>query len=793
MKTSTRFILAIIVLLAAAAILVAPFVFSGTDPLPSAPTLVCSGPPNNGTNSVQTLTFDSNITGGSFALSFGIRTTISIEWQSNNDVQLIADIQSALNNLTNVGPTGVVVTVGTLSGGHGVANVIFNGPLVAKLAVPTLIVSTNNLAGTTHTLTVGTTTAGVTADGRSGINGSLLTDTTTGTIYRNAGTTPDVNWVISRTVPTVTPTPTTTSTPSATSTPTPSSTVTATPSATPTATPTAVQGVTETYKTVSGMALRATVFNPTDGNPHRVVIVLHPGGFFGGLPETDVAQDLSSYGLMGVAIEYRLAPPHIDMNDSNGTPPGPHPIPGQNAIGDNGNYSEQTDDVSDAIIHYRADARGDGTVVTLGGSAGGSHALYMAGHGIPGNTMPDLAVSLSCGISNFVDANSWSLTCNPGQTCPHSAVANYLPIADPYPNPPTGADGTLATTASPFTYFHLGMCPFWSMCSTMDSLGIPTSTGYSINSVLPNGSPGPLENGANGIIAKAVAASITQTSAPLPVYGTFVSSLVTVTSFEHAFHYWTEAKALGVIPWMKGPIPSVTPTATPTATVTATPTATATSTPSATSTPTATSTATATSTPTPTATPLVIQRTQSGSALATSATITSTSNNDLIVVQATNTSSATIPTLPSGYTSLASNAANGVGYNFGYKVSSGGDTTTGTWTNATGVAYAVYKNENTSGPIINTTTQGGNSASLQYKGFTLTHNAGTSWVIGVGFNPSATAGMGGNANALKNQTSQTVFNLLDTDGAVSTFANSSLAVTGSGHWSTVTAEIVAGP
>ena len=44
----------------------------------------------------------------------------------------------------------------------------------------------------------------------------------------------------------------------------------------------------------------------------------------GGGMETSVAQDLSQYGFMGVAIEYRLAPPHTEMNIPV------HPFPGQN-------------------------------------------------------------------------------------------------------------------------------------------------------------------------------------------------------------------------------------------------------------------------------------------------------------------------------------------------------------------------------------------------------------------------------------------------------------------------------
>src|SRR5258707_7756527 len=93
-------------------------------------------------------------------------------------------------------------------------------------------------------------------------------------------------------------------------------------------TPTPPPGAIETYKVVNGMNIRATVYNVGDGRTHRVAIVIHGGGFRAGGMETDVAQELSEYGFMGVAIEYRLAPPHTEMI----TPA--HPFPRQNNIHD---------------------------------------------------------------------------------------------------------------------------------------------------------------------------------------------------------------------------------------------------------------------------------------------------------------------------------------------------------------------------------------------------------------------------------------------------------------------------
>jgi acetyl esterase/lipase len=320
-------------------------------------------------------------------------------------------------------------------------------------------------------------------------------------------------------------------------------------------TPTPPPGVIETYKVVNGMSIRATVYNAEDGQRHRVAIVIHGGGYKLGGMETTVAQDLSQYGFMGVAIEYRLAPPHDIMNSPT------HPFPGQNDIGDDGHYPEQTDDVRDAIVHYRNDPRSNGQVVVIGGSAGGSHALYLAATGIPGYDMPDLAAILSCGISNLADPNQYALVCDNGETCPHVAVANYLGIPDPAPLLP-GSDLVLAQDASPSHRMHAGMCPVWSMCSTEDSLGIPTSTGYSIHSYSPNNIEGVLENGQNGFVPTALALGLRESTATVPEADSFKTTLVDVSVHSHAFDYWDQVKP-EVIPWISAPIPpgASTPTA----------------------------------------------------------------------------------------------------------------------------------------------------------------------------------------------------------------------------------------
>jgi hypothetical protein len=168
--------------------------------------------------------------------------------------------------------------------------------------------------------------------------------------------------------------------------------------------------------------------------------------------------------------------------------------------------------------------------------------------------MPDLAVILSCGISNLADPNEYALQCVNGEACPHGDVANYLDIPDPAPSPPSGADLTLAQNASPTHWLHVGMCPFWAMCSSRDSLGIPTSTGFNIHSYLPDNTEGVLENGANGIVPTALAVGLRESIASVPEADSFKATIVNVTVHSHSFDYWDQVKT-DVIDWISAPIP----------------------------------------------------------------------------------------------------------------------------------------------------------------------------------------------------------------------------------------------
>lgn len=149
-----------------------------------------AGAPNNGTNEVQTITFGSGISAGTFKLTFQGETTAAIAWSATTNT-LVSNIDTALEALSGIGSGGVVTANSSLSSGIGDVTVTFSGTNVAKLNVSTMTVASQPTGGT---VTVAETTPGVEADGRDSDVGALLVDTTNGMLYQNNGTKPNVAW-----------------------------------------------------------------------------------------------------------------------------------------------------------------------------------------------------------------------------------------------------------------------------------------------------------------------------------------------------------------------------------------------------------------------------------------------------------------------------------------------------------------------------------------------------------------------------------------------------------------------
>lgn len=112
-----------------------------------------------------------------------------------------------------------------------------------------------------------------------------------------------------------------------------------------------------------------------DGNIHPAVIFL-PGGGFRKLLSIpfSIPNDILALGYnVFTQTQYRIAPPNK--------------IPGQVSLG---RFPDQTNDVQLAAAAAAADTRCNGEVFVIGGSAGASHAAYLAA-----NSFVKAAVSLS--------------------------------------------------------------------------------------------------------------------------------------------------------------------------------------------------------------------------------------------------------------------------------------------------------------------------------------------------------------------------------------------------------------
>ena len=155
--------------------------------------LLIESAPVNGTNEVQNLEVGGTPTGGSFKLEFDGYTTAAISWSATN-ATLISNIDTALEALANIGSGEVTVADVDLSSGIGNVSITFSGNL-GKLNVPAITVASNDLEGTTPTVAVTVTTAGVDATKRGAPKGARLIDVTNGKGYINVGTALAPEWI----------------------------------------------------------------------------------------------------------------------------------------------------------------------------------------------------------------------------------------------------------------------------------------------------------------------------------------------------------------------------------------------------------------------------------------------------------------------------------------------------------------------------------------------------------------------------------------------------------------------
>lgn len=196
--------------------------------------------------------------------------------------------------------------------------------------------------------------------------------------------------------------------------------------------------------------LRWDRYIPGSGGPTWPTVVLIHGGYYnsGNRGPQAMAGDLQNAGFLVFAIEYRLAPPHTEMNDPN--PPGD----GQQDPPSDGRPPQQTNDVQAAIRAARADSRCNGKVIAVGCSNGAAHALWQAITGAVGDDKPDIMV----GLSGPYDLDNVDIDAN----LPLNKIVNYINAAcTPGPSGPNcgSAFDTAAKAASPYWQTLIGAAP----------------------------------------------------------------------------------------------------------------------------------------------------------------------------------------------------------------------------------------------------------------------------------------------------------------------------------------------
>lgn len=203
-----------------------------------------------------------------------------------------------------------------------------------------------------------------------------------------------------------------------------------------------------------------------------------------------------------------------------------------------------------------------------------------------------------------------------------------------------------------------------------------------------------------------------------------------------------------------------------------------------------------------------ISRTGSCSAATTSCTFSATATGDLKIIFAFRSGSNTPPTLPAGWTTILTVQAGSGGTTASARIgcnksSSGSDTGSGTWTNATDVVGASYAGTGVNATSdCNTTGIGGigsnsakTSTSLNYPTITMSRANGTSWVMG---DSGGTATSGTITCAPSGMTSITTggtgpqARASDTNATVSSWSSTSCTVA-SETWVSAVVEVIVPP
>lgn len=170
-------------------------------------------------------------------------------------------------------------------------------------------------------------------------------------------------------------------------------------------------------------------------------------------------------------------------------------------------------------------------------------------------------------------------------------------------------------------------------------------------------------------------------------------------------------------------------------------------------------------------------------------------SGDLIVVIAANSTSDVIPSLPSGWTSLATlTSFYGKAARVGYRFAPSSSTTSGTWTNGTNLGCVVYRNVVSVGNVTTDAWSGVSTTQANWPSHTPTDSPGFLLAVGGAFDSStlSSSPMSSFTNRLHYSDSvpnSTVVVGHDTNGDVASFGGQSDVSTQNGVWLTVILEL----
>lgn len=195
---------------------------------------------------------------------------------------------------------------------------------------------------------------------------------------------------------------------------------------------------------------------------------------------------------------------------------------------------------------------------------------------------------------------------------------------------------------------------------------------------------------------------------------------------------------------------------------------------------------------------MAISRQSSGNGVAGSAALSGSWNaGDVIILNLENSGGTTVPSTPSGYTSISSGteATGGSAMRVVYKVAVGGDTMP-TLTNCTTVSWAIYAGVNTTTPAVQTAGQAANSNSMSASGVVSYQNPGVDWVVIVATGKGITGNIGSHPNnsmtlvtEYKSGSDNNAF--FDSNAPLSSYSFNSKTLDATVSWITKTFELVA--